>query len=112
MNANIEKLETFLTDLDYNFDVIALSETWNPISKDETLTNALPGYHPYIGNKGSATKGGCGLYVNDSLNFKPRKDLNVRSYDTTHELETCWIEVINNKEPNTIIGIVYRQPTK
>ena len=29
-----------------------------------------------------------------------------------HELECCWIEIINSKKCNTIIGTVYRHPTK
>ena len=33
LNANAEQLETLLHDLDYKFDILALTETWNPEEK-------------------------------------------------------------------------------
>ena len=38
LQANVENLEDLLHDLDYPFDVIALSETWNPTDKRDNFS--------------------------------------------------------------------------
>ena len=54
LNANVENLEILLHDLDFRFDVITLTETWNPESKKEKfLPKKIDGYDPYIGTTGS-----------------------------------------------------------
>ena len=67
----------------------------------------IEGYFCYYGNKGSSGKGGCGFYINDSVNQTPRKDL-----DGRHESESCWLEIITGKKCNLIIGVIYRHPSK
>ena len=47
------------------------------------------------------------LYVTSHLNFKPRKDLEI--YESK-ELESSFVEIINNKESNDIVGVIYRHP--
>ena len=49
LNHNFEQLEILINSLEFNFDIIALSEVWCP---DEKLTfnpGILKGYHSYIG---------------------------------------------------------------
>ena len=49
LQANIEKLEILLHDLDHKFDIIALSETWNPENKKHMFSpKDLDGYYSYI----------------------------------------------------------------
>ena len=55
-----------------------------------------------------ATKGGVLIYVKSGLKFKPRDDLKMYK---SKELESIFIEVINEKESNDIIGVVYRHPS-
>ena len=38
LKANIENLEILFQQLDHNFDIIALSETWNPENKKHLFT--------------------------------------------------------------------------
>ena len=53
LQKNIENLEDLLHDLDYSFDVIALSETWNPENtKDTFRAKQIPGYRDYYGVEG------------------------------------------------------------
>ena len=40
----------------------------------------------------------------------PRKDLDIQHKDNNSEYESFWIEIINSKSPNTIIGVTYRHP--
>ena len=113
LQANIENLEDLLTDLSYDFKVIALTETWNPEkSKDRFTAKQLPGYHEYYGTTGSSSKGGCGFYIKDSLTSLPREDLDFKITENGQETETCWVELINTKSVNTLVGTVYRHPSK
>ena len=54
-----------------------------------------------------AKKGGTMIYVADRINFKPRKDLEIYQ---SKDLESSFIEIINPKESNDIIGVIYRHP--
>ena len=114
LQANVEKLEDLLVDLEYEFDVIALTETWNPeISKDKFTPKKIDGYHDYYGTTGSSRKGGCGFYIKNDLMPIPRNDLEFKISITGEETESCWFELMNNekKEKNIIIGVVYRHPS-
>ena len=114
LTANFEKLENLLADLDFHFDVIACTETWNPEDKKHLFTpGILDGYHRYEGITGSSLKGGCGFYIRDMLCYIPRPDLDTKQKDgLKYEFEAKWIEVINKKGVNIIIGVNYRHPRK
>ena len=113
MQHNADNLQLLLTNLEFKFDVIALSETWNPDYKAHTFSPPiLDGYHKYAGSTGTTLKGGCGLYINKDLKPLPRKDLNVKIKDSERGIETSWFEIINEKQPNRLIGVVYRHPNK
>ena len=89
-----------------------MSETWNPESKAHMFQPPiLDGYKQYSGTTGSSLKGGCGLYINEDLKPLPRKDLNIRIKEDDFELETCWYEIIFEKQPNRLIGVIYRHPS-
>ena len=49
--------------------------------------------------------------INKFLNTFPRKDLEFKRNTSGHESESCWIEILNNKTPNTLIGVFYRHPS-
>ena len=100
-------------DLDYSFDIIALSETWNPEkNKDSFSPKKIEGYLDYHGVTGSSLKGGCGFYVKDNFTPIPRKDLEFKVTSTGSETENCWIELVNNAGPNVLVGVFYRHPSK
>ena len=54
-----------------------------------------------------ANKGGTLLYVSKELNYKPREYLELYK---SKDLESSFIEIINQKESNDIIGVIYRHP--
>ena len=113
LQANVNSLEDLLHDLDYSFDIIALSETWNP---EKTRENFLPkridGYLEYHGVEGSSMKGGCGFYVKDNFTPIPRSDLEFKISDIGSECENCWIELVNNSGPNVLVGVFYKHPSR
>jgi hypothetical protein len=113
IQQNGENLSDLLVDLEFKFDLIAVTETWNPEDKKHKFSPPIfEGYSPYIGSTGSTLKGGCGLYINDDLKYQPRKDLNMKIKETCCEVETFWIEIIIDRQPNILICVVYRHPKK
>ena len=113
LQANIEQLEDLLHDLDHTFDIIALSETWNSEKTQLTFSpKRLEGYQDYYGTTGISLKGGCGFYIRNTYTHIPRKDLEFQIKESGCETENCWIELINEKGPNVLIGVFYRHPSK
>ena len=110
---NFEYLEILLKDLEYKFDIVALSETWNPESKKTTFRPGnLEGYHDYSGTSGNTLKGGCGFFVKKDLKVIDRTDLDISFCDDTNEFQGKWIEIVNNKSSNILVGVYYRHPKK
>ena len=54
-----------------------------------------------------STKGGTLLYISDNTNYKCRKDLQIYKEKL---LESTFIEIINPKQKNLIIGCIYKHP--
>ena len=44
LNANLEDLETLISNLESSFSVVAVPETWTPIGKSEVKPRKLEGY--------------------------------------------------------------------
>ena len=104
-------MDLLLHELDHTFDIIALTETWNSENEKNNFTpGILENYEPYLGLTGSSLKGGCGIYIKKYISYRLREDLNIKCKDTRNEFECLWIEVINKKTDNIIIGLNYRHP--
>ena len=91
--------------MDYKFDIIAISES--KLKGEPNVDISLTGFRQPYCTYTDADKGGTILYVTSDLNFKPRKDLEI--YESK-KLESSFIEIINNKESNNIVGVIYRHP--
>ena len=91
---------------------MALSETWTFKQETNKPFPELRNYQPFYATQGTATKSGCGFYVKKGLKFKLRKDLDLTYHDDENQFQSCWIEILNKKEPNTINGVYYRHPKK
>ena len=87
--ASAEDLEMLINNLENNFSVIALSETWS--SKQETNKSfpKLRNYQPFYAKQGTTTKSGCGYYVKKGLKFKSRRDLDLTYHDDKNEFQSC-----------------------
>ena len=108
---NFELLE-LLTDLSWNFDIIALTETRNDEkTKANFSPKKIPGYHPYSGRTGSSQNGGCGFYIKDNITLIPRDDLEFKITTTDAQTESHWVEIVSEKGPNTLVGVIYRHPS-
>jgi hypothetical protein len=94
--------------MDLHFDILAISESKLQKGVEPIIDISLDGYHKPIGTSTEATKGGVLLYISKELNFKLRNDLKIYS---PKEVESIFIEIINPKKSNTIIGSIYRHPS-
>ena len=113
LQCNLERLHTLLVNIEYNFDIIAVTETWNPKNKsDQFKPGCLDGYRKYMGTPGISLKSGCGFYVKETLQVVERFDLDISFEDDKNEFQTKWIELINGKHTNIIVGVMYRHPRK
>ena len=113
LQYNGDDLVNLLAKHEFKFDIVAVSETWNPDYKEHTFQPPiLAGYKPYKGTSGSSLKGGCGIYISDELKPFARPDLNIKIKDDDCELETYWTEIIMENQPNRLIGVVYRHPSR
>ena len=58
LQGNFEKLEMLLSDLEYQFDVITLTETWHNDNNPSFIAGILTRYQKYESTSGSTKKGG------------------------------------------------------
>ena len=93
--------------LDFDFDVICISESLLTKDLDPKISINIDGYQAPISTPTEGSKGGVLMYVKNNINFKPRPDLNIYK---SKELESAFIEIINDKSANDIVGVIYRHP--
>ena len=100
-------LSTTLSLLNYNPDIIGLSET-------KITPKVNPYYNPYLDNYNfyqtqSSTKcGSVGVFINKSLVTEIREDLDI---SVPGLFETVWFDVQSNISGKKItIGLIYRHP--
>ena len=107
LSYHIDELHTLLSLLDIKFDVIGITESRiqanNPQVTNISLQNYTIEHCPT-----EASKGGALLYINNNINYKVRKNLTIYK---KKQLESVFIETINKKGKNTIIGCIYRHPS-
>ena len=103
-----DELETIINILDYNFDIMGITETKICKSSEPIIDINLEGYN-YFSTPTEAEKGGSLIYVAEKFNTKQRKDLETIMYKPKL-LEATFIEIINSKKKNIIIGCIYRHP--
>jgi len=65
----------------------------------------FPGYTALFRNREGARGGGVGTYINESIQFKSRSDIEMFQ----PEMEHLWIEIQGrNKHSKAVIGVIYR----
>ena len=62
LQDNFLEMEEVLYNVDYNFNLIALIETWHA-NKNLFKQGILPRYQKYEGISGTTKSGGCGFYL-------------------------------------------------
>lgn len=105
---NYEKMVHFLSSLNYEFLVIALTETWLTEHSKELGLYELPSYNSthYVGQ--SKSGGGVSIFVHKNLNFNVRQDFSIKLGET--QVESVFIEIFSNNRSKNLIGSIYRPP--
>ena len=88
------------------FDIVAVSETRimrkTSLTSNINLNNFSLEFSPT-----ESTAGGTLLYIANHLSYKPHSDLNLYK---ANQLESTFIEIINAKKSNIIVGCFYKHP--
>jgi len=100
----VHKIDVLYTGL-RKFDIIAFTETWlnSSILSADLL---FDGFHqPIRKDRAFDSHGGVAIYVNESIAFKRRQDLELNN------VECIWIEVFPSKNKSILFGVFYRPPS-
>ena len=100
---NFDDLQTLLAKINVKFNVIGLTETRLNKSSIRNTNIDLSGYS-FEHTPTEANCGGALLYIDNNINYIVRDDLCIYR---SKELESVFIEIINSKGKNTIVGCVY-----
>ena len=102
LDAHIDDLRTALSRLQFDFDIIGVSE--HKIHEDGAPSNNIDiqGYQNFDYTPTSTAYGGCGFFVKLGLDYIPRKDLNVNSPGIC---EAHFIELLLPDRKNLIVTV-------
>lgn len=105
LNKNFGGLQSLLNSISNTLTAVAVSETWlTPMNQD--FYN-ITGYTFVCRNRSDGSGGGgAGIYLNNNLLFNIRDDLSV----TKDCIECIFVEIVQKKDSNFLIGCVYRPP--
>ncbi len=105
LRKNFAKLQECLKVIDINFTVIGISETH--LKSKPNQYYSIPGYGFEYTNRTNRSKGGVGLYISHSIDYKLREDL----CKATCNFESCFIEIERKQQRNILVGVIYRAHT-
>ena len=104
LSKNFDDLQHLLSCTKKLFDIIAASET--RITENLSLLNNLNlNNYSFEFTPTDTCPGGTLLYIANHLSNKCRNDLNIYKKS---ELESTFIEIVNPKKSNIIVGVIYR----
>ena len=106
LNKSFEELQNLLQSTNIQFDVIAITETRITNNIYVTQNIELSNYF-FEHTPTESSAGGTLLYIANHLSHKTCSDLNIYK---KIELESTFVEIINPKKSNVIVGIIYRHP--
>ena len=105
LQGNHDNLVHMLSELQFPFSVIGLSEIKFKFDKDIITNVNIPGYD-FISQPSLSNAGGVGFYIKNNLTFAVLSELSV----TEADFEALWIEINCDGQCNLICGVVYRHP--
>ena len=105
--AHVNKLQNLLSTCSVNFDIIGISESRLIKNKKHLINIDIPNYKIEHCTT-ECTCGGTLLYIKSNIKYKLRNNLKICK---SQELESIFIEIINENSKNIIIGCIYRHPS-
>ena len=105
LHKNFELFHEFLVALNFNPDIICLTETR---LKNEPLINIELPHHKFVHVDTTTAAGGVAIYISDKLQYKPSPI----QYKLSSS-ECLWLEVSEiSQKSKCIVGVVYRHPVE
>jgi len=103
LQRNLENFQThLLNEIDFDFDLIGISETKITNTNEPLLNVDLNGYNfEYVPTP--LASGGVCLYIKDNLNYS------ILEQKSTQAFQALWVEIHFSQKKNIICSIVYRQ---
>ena len=104
---NLKKFELYLSGLNFQFPIIALTESW--LRDDNADKYGISGYTSEHNIRPNRRGGGVSLLIKDDIEYTIREDLCYQN----GIMETLFIEIDKKqfkKNQNIIIGVIYRPP--
>ena len=107
LNKSFDDLQHLFSYTKTKFDIIAITET--SITRQVSLLNNL-NLNNYSFKFTPTETSACGtlLYIANHLSYKCRNDLSIYK---KNELESTFIEIVNPRKSNVIVGVIYRHPS-
>ena len=105
MTANYDNLLQMLSELDFSFSLIGLSETKLKVDKDYVANVNIYGYN-FISEPSISNAGGVGFYIKNNFNYVIRSEFTLSDSD----YEALWIEIQLVGQSNIICAVMYRHP--
>ena len=101
--SNLTKLIKYLSNLNANFDIIGISETWlNETNKD---IYSLNGYNHVPLVRQNRIHGGYSLFISASISYRILNEISIVNKD----IECIFVEIELNGD-RIHAGIIYRTP--
>ena len=107
LNANFGEINNLLLDMNFKFDIIAMTETWFNSKTDYDLYQ-IDGYKMFVCNREFQQGGGVIIYVLDSYSCKKLDNL---SYEREDLFEVVTVEILSHRNKSVNIGCMYRKPS-
>ena len=109
LQGNFNYIEQLLNNLEYEFDIIVLTETRHTERNQNFISGLLTDYQNYEGISDSTLKG-CGFYIKNNISFVVRQELTKKHSSSQSEYEAHWAEIMHIGKENLVFGVVYRHP--
>ena len=107
MKANLTSFEICLQNLEFEFSVIGITETWLTDSNSDLYN--INGFNFVETHRTGRSGGGVGIFLRNNILYQIRSDLTLNNEFS----ESIFIEIdkdLFTKNRNIIIGVIYRPP--
>ena len=103
LHRNHDDLNILLSTLiNFEFSAIGVTETW--FHSNSPPIYGIDNYDLIRADRTNSRGGGVAIYINNKIRFRRRPDLHIEG------VEDIFIEIINENNKNTLMGVVYRPP--
>ena len=105
LSSTFDEFHVMLNE--YQFDIIAMSETWLKNNRKLLDYVDIPGYNLEYANRDNKRGGGVGVYIKETFTYTERKDI----INLDKSVEHYWLEVSGLKKNSSYLIASFSQPS-